>query len=246
MKGLLTIRMKKILLIMLMQMFMLTTGWSQQTWAHQKNPKKLPLCSKNDSAKPVELSRLKQWHNCWGKYKLSSNSKYKNGIYEGEFANGKYDGFGSYYFREESRGDWYVGSFREGRIEGTGTYYFSNGDKYTGNFLNGKKSGYGILYFKNSGQYAGEWISDQFHGQGKLIFPLGEVYDGNFEYGLRNGEGVMFFLDGSSFSGKFVSDERYGKGIEVMSDGTRVEGYWFKNKREDTVEFTNPDASIRH
>jgi hypothetical protein len=85
---------------------------------NRKNPNKLQLCSKDLRSKPIANEKHERLHECWGKYAAIKNSKYKNSIYEGEFVNGKFDGFGTYYFRDGSRGDWYVGNFREGRIEG--------------------------------------------------------------------------------------------------------------------------------
>jgi len=80
-----------------------------------------------------------------GRYIVSSDPVYKNGVYEGEFLNGKFHGLGTYQFRagKGNRGDRYVGQFNEGQMTSKGTYYFANGEKYIGDFQGSQRSGFG-------------------------------------------------------------------------------------------------------
>lgn len=218
-----------------------------QVEAQQKNPDKLPLCTKADYPRQLGEARYSNGRACWGRYVVSSDPKYKNGIYEGEFLNGKFHGFGIYQFKpgKENRGDRYVGNFRDGQMTSNGTYYFANGEKYIGNFQDGQRNGLGTQYMKNGDRFSGEWKNDQFHGFGKLTFPAGEEYEGHFAHGMRNGEGVMKFADGARFSGKFIADQRYGQGVEVRGDGTQFEGSWIADKREGPFLMTKKNGSSK-
>jgi hypothetical protein len=217
---------------------------SSQVWSQHKNPDKLRPCTKADYPRQLGEERNTNGRACWGRYVVTSDPKYKNGVYEGEFVNGKFHGFGIYQFKagKENRGDRYVGNFRDGQMTSNGTYYFANGEKYIGNFEDGQRSGYGTQYLKNGDRFSGEWKYDQFHGFGKLTFPFGEVYEGHFAHGMRNGEGVMKFSDGSRFTGNFIADQRYGQGIEVRRDGTQFEGSWVADKREGVFIMTEKNG----
>ena len=163
---------------------------SSQVWSQHKNPDKLRPCTKADYPRQLGEERNTNGRACWGRYVVTSDPKYKNGVYEGEFVNGKFHGFGIYQFKagKENRGDRYVGNFRDGQMTSNGTYYFANGEKYIGNFEDGQRSGYGTQYLKNGDRFSGEWKYDQFHGFGKLTFPFGEVYEGHFAHGITEVE----------------------------------------------------------
>jgi hypothetical protein len=218
---------------------------TSQADAQHKNPDKLPLCTKADYPRRLGEERNTNGRACWGHFVVSSDPRHKDGVYDGEFMNGKFHGFGIYRFKtkKENRGDRYVGNFRDGQMTSNGTYYFANGEKYIGNFQDGQRSGFGTQYMKNGDLFAGEWKNDQFHGFGKLTFPFGEVYEGNFAHGMRNGEGKLKFADGSSFTGTFIADQRYGQGIELRQDGTQFEGGWIADKREGPFVITRKNGS---
>ena len=75
---------------------------------------------------------------------------YKNGkiLYEGDFINGKREGFGKFI---DKNGDWYIGQWLNGQKHGEGKIYYSNGNLlYEGDFVKGKKEGKGkYIYYKN-------------------------------------------------------------------------------------------------
>ncbi len=220
---------------------------SSQAWSQQKNPYKRPLCTKADYPRKLGEERHTNGYACWGRYVVSSDPVYKNGVYEGEFMNGKFHGIGVYQFKagKGNRGDRYVGQFNTGQMTSNGTYYFANSEKYIGDFQGGQRSGFGTQYMKNGDRFAGEWRNDQFHGNGKLTFPFGEVYEGTFAFGMRNGKGVMKFSDGSHFTGSFIADQRNGQGVEVREDGTQFEGIWASDKREGSFIMTEINGSSR-
>ena len=80
-------------------------------------------------------------------------------MYEGEFLDGKYHGYGKY---SSSYGT-YEGEFKNGERDGQGTLIL-HGVKYVGDFKNGNKHGMGVESYKESHQTddfcKGEWRDD--------------------------------------------------------------------------------------
>ena len=66
----------------------------------------------------------------------------KGNIYEGDFVNGKFDGYGHY---KMSNGDNYIGQFKDGFFEGKGQLTDKKGNVFNGNFVKGKKDGHGLI-----------------------------------------------------------------------------------------------------
>ena len=66
----------------------------------------------------------------------------KGNIYEGDFINGKFDGYGHY---KMSNGDNYIGEFKNGYFEGKGQLTDKKGNVFNGNFVKGKKEGFGLI-----------------------------------------------------------------------------------------------------
>jgi hypothetical protein len=58
------------------------------------------------------------------------------GSYEGNWRNGKRDGFGIHYYANGDK--MYEGEYVAGKRQGNGIYYFSSGERYEGRFLNDK------------------------------------------------------------------------------------------------------------
>ena len=75
----------------------------------------LPSCSGKDA---------KRWTNCQGVINFTSGDRY-----EGEFKDGKFNGWGTYYHlaNNQFRGDKYTGQFLNGSRQGSGRYTFANG-----------------------------------------------------------------------------------------------------------------------
>jgi hypothetical protein len=86
-------------------------------------------------------------------------------VYEGEFKDGKSNGYGIYKFKS---GDVYEGEFKDDKFEGKGIYKYKNGDIYKGEFKNNKKDGKGIYIWKNGDNYDGEWKNGKKHGEGRM------------------------------------------------------------------------------
>jgi hypothetical protein len=62
---------------------------------------------------------------------------YGNGrVYEGEFENGKENGYGKYYWRD---GGIYIGEFKNGIINQNGIYFERNGEIFDKTITNRKR-----------------------------------------------------------------------------------------------------------
>jgi hypothetical protein len=84
--------------------------------------------------------------------------------YEGEFADDRYNGLGTFVWRSGHRS---AGSYKTGQMEGPGVYYFASGSRYEGDHRDGKEHGLGVMWTANGTvSQAGEW---QF---GRLVRPL--------------------------------------------------------------------------
>ena len=99
-------------------------------------------------------------------------------MYDGEWRNGKYSGYGvlnnvewalesDKQFNEDlllqnlnkilNKLDKYEGEFSKGVYHGIGTLYFRNGGKLDGKFLNGKLKGKATFIRSNGDQIVAEW-----------------------------------------------------------------------------------------
>lgn len=78
-------------------------------------------------------------------------------VYEGQFANGMFHGFGTYKWKSKQV---YVGNWADGKISGKGKLLYSNGDIFVGNFENGRRTGYGTLKTNNL-KIEGNWLENQ-------------------------------------------------------------------------------------
>lgn len=81
-------------------------------------------------------------------------------IYEGNYVNGKPNGFGHFY---NDDGDHYEGNYKDGLQSGKGTYWYAPESelfKYVGEWQNGKKHGEGILFYRNGKKISGAFNND--------------------------------------------------------------------------------------
>ena len=66
----------------------------------------------------------------------------KGNIYEGDFLNGKFEGYGHYTM---SNGDNYIGEFKNGLFDGKGQLTDKSGNVFDGHFSKGRKEGFGLI-----------------------------------------------------------------------------------------------------
>lgn len=87
-------------------------------------------------------------------------------IFDGEFSNGVFEGFGQYHGAE---GDFYIGQFAEGEYFGKGQLKYKNGDIYDGDFVSNMRCGEGILIFKDGKRYSGLFMDNKMNGLGVMF-----------------------------------------------------------------------------
>ena len=132
----------------------------------------------------------------------SSTGSGRRDRYEGEFKNGKKDGFGYMSYELNGANAEYEGEWKDDKRCGKGKYnYYTMGG--------GARHGY---------QYEGEWLDDKEHGQGVSINDderglhlsnIREIYEGGFKEGKRHGHGKIT-KDG--YDGNFSKGKEYFEG----------------------------------
>lgn len=163
-----------------------------------------------------------------------------NGLtaYDGEFENGKRQGFGSYYYKDGNlcyAGFWkddkrdglgvsfrgedhalHVAKWQEGKPDGMVSLFDSQGNlRYSGRMEDGMKQGVGITYDQESGRvFVGKWENGESTGIGSAFDPQGNLlYTGGWLDGKRHGQGTQFDIDGTIiFDGEW-RDGKYHNGI---------------------------------
>ena len=116
---------------------------------------------------------------------------YSNGdVYEGEFHSGKCSGSGVYYYYMSGRfeGDWI-----DGKYDGFGVETWARGSRYRGQYRQGLRHGFGVYRFYAGDVYAGAWSNGQSHGCGLHTCEDGSWYVGEFKWGIKHGLGHYHF-----------------------------------------------------
>jgi hypothetical protein len=157
---------------------------------------------------------------------LSGNCQRGNGVfaypdgskYEGQFAEGKPNGYGAFFYPNYPNGDKYIGTFLDGAKHGTGTLFKPDGTTQTGQWREGEylgekavtqvgcikgdcQNGSGTYIFKNGARYNGQFLNKLPHGEGKAEYANGERYEGEWAGGSFNGFGTLHLVDGGKASG---------------------------------------------
>ncbi|TKY56181.1 Phosphatidylinositol 4-phosphate 5-kinase 9 [Spatholobus suberectus] len=116
---------------------------------------------------------------------------YSNGdFYEGEFHGGRCNGSGVYHYFVSGR---YEGDWVDGRYDGYGVESWARGSRYKGCYRQGLRHGFGVYKFYTGDSYAGEWCNGQSHGVGVQSCSDGSCYVGEFKYGVKHGLGCYHF-----------------------------------------------------
>lgn len=116
---------------------------------------------------------------------------YSNGdFYEGEFHKGRCNGSGVYNYFVNGR---YEGDWIDGRYDGYGIESWARGSRYKGQYRQGLRHGYGVYRFYTGDSYAGEWCNGQSNGVGVQTCSDGSCYIGDFKCGVKHGLGCYHF-----------------------------------------------------
>lgn len=102
---------------------------------------------------------------------------WSDGLYDGDWENGKRNGFGI----AEKYNEWiYEGDFVDDKSHGKGKIIWSDGTWYEGEWESDERTGFGISEKPNEWKYEGDFVDGQFE-KGVLILSDGSVY--NFDNG---------------------------------------------------------------
>ncbi|OMO70105.1 hypothetical protein CCACVL1_19102 [Corchorus capsularis] len=171
---------------------------------------------------------------------------YSNGdVYEGEFHKGKCSGSGVYYYYMKGR---YEGDWVDGKYDGYGVETWAKGSRYRGHYRQGLRHGIGVYRFYTGDVYAGEWSNGQCHGCGVHTCEDGSKYVGEFKWGVKHGLGQYHFRNGDIYSGEYFADKMHGFGVYQFGNGHRYEGAWHEGRRQGfgTYTFRNGETQSGH
>jgi len=145
--------------------------------------------------------------------------------YEGDFLNGYYHGFGKYI--DASNDGIYIGEFKNGKMDGKGKLTFGPNSEYPNQYYDcewkeGKRHGYGVKFWGESGKwtntiYKGEWKNDKMEGFGTYEWTDGSLYEGEWKNGEQHGKGIYTLPNGEKLES--VWKEGYCRELDIMLHG---------------------------
>ncbi|WOL20025.1 hypothetical protein Cni_G28827 [Canna indica] len=168
---------------------------------------------------------------------------YSNGdFYEGEFHKGRCNGSGVYNFFAKGR---YEGDWVDGKYDGYGIESWARGSRYRGQYRRGLRHGFGVYKFYSGDSYAGEWMAGQSHGVGLQTCSDGSSYVGEFKCGVKHGLGYYHFRNGDKYAGEYFGDKIHGFGVYHFANGHRYEGSWHEGKKQGLGMYTFRSGDTR-
>eukprot|EP00744_Colponema_vietnamica_P017701 GILI01024903.1.p2 GENE.GILI01024903.1~~GILI01024903.1.p2 ORF type:complete len:459 (+),score=59.82 GILI01024903.1:36-1412(+) len=161
------------------------------------------------------------------------------GVYRGDFRDGKIQGLGEYVYVD---GHVYRGEWKQELYHGTGTYLYPSGTKYDGVWRAGLEHGRGTKVSRNGDVYSGEWVSGRKHGTGTYSC-VDFHYDGHWQYDGIDGKGTCKFADGSTYTGMWRKGKFDGIGSFVDAKGRTYQGNFANGKRDGEGTYKGNDIS---
>ncbi|XP_044492572.1 alsin homolog isoform X2 [Mangifera indica] len=161
---------------------------------------------------------------------------YSNGdVYEGEYHKGKCSGSGVYYYYLSGR---YEGDWVDGKYDGYGVETWTRGSRFRGQYMQGLRHGFGVYRFYTGDVYGGEWSNGQSHGCGVHTCEDGSRYVGEFKWGVKHGLGHYHFRNGDTYAGEYFADKMHGFGVYRFANGHQYEGAWHEGRRQGLGMYT--------
>lgn len=161
-------------------------------------------------------------------------------IHKGNWLNDKKSGKGKETF---SSGNSFDGEYKDNEFF-KGTYTYEGGQKYIGEFLNAKMDGQGKYYLENGDLYFegrfknGKTIKNVIKGTKKL---KNGIYDGEMIDGFADGFGSLKIDDGT-YTGSFRDDKMHGKGTFIAPNGMKYTGEFKDDAINGQGELTFADG----
>ena len=134
----------------------------------------------------------------------------------------------------ESPGN-YEGNWKDGKPDGFGKGLYPNHDEYEGNWKDGKPDGMGTMTSLSVEEGTGIWRG-VFFSQANTI---GDRYEGNWKDGNPDGNGTITYQNGDVFEGRWetLSSGMYRTGRMTYSNGSgSVQGKWKNVQRRNSLE----------
>lgn len=200
--------------------------------------KRLRFHSSNANSKPVQwfIGENKGQNEKPEKIVREGVEFYSNGdFYEGEFHKGRCNGSGVYNYFVNGR---YEGDWVDGRYDGYGVESWARGSRYRGQYRQGLRHGYGVYRFYTGDSYSGEWWNGQSHGVGVQTCADGSCYVGEFKCGVKHGLGCYHFRNGDKYAGEYFGDKIHGFGVYHFANGHYYEGAWHEGRRQGYGMYT--------
>lgn len=168
---------------------------------------------------------------------------YSNGdFYEGEFHKGKCNGSGVYNYFVNGR---YEGDWIDGKYDGYGIESWARGSRYRGQYRQGLRHGFGVYRFYTGDMYVGEWFKGQSHGVGAQTCSDGSCYVGEFKCGVKHGLGCYHFRNGDRYAGEYFGDKIHGFGVYHFANGHCYEGSWHEGRKQGYGLYTFRNGDTR-
>ena len=158
-------------------------------------------------------------------------------IYEGNFADGLYEGTGSLY---EDGVLVYQGAFSAGAANGIGTAYEDGTVCYEGSFVNGLYDGAGTAYYADGAvRYKGSFSAGEYDGMGTAYYADGtRAYTGGFSGGLYEGEGTEYDADGAvRYKGSFAGGRYDGAGTRYLDNGDQIQAEFTAGAANGSIQW---------
>ncbi|OIW10332.1 hypothetical protein TanjilG_28083 [Lupinus angustifolius] len=165
------------------------------------------------------------------------------GKYEGDWVDGKYDGYG---VETWARGSRYHGQYRQGLRHGMGVYRFYSGGMYVGEWYNGQCHGFGVHTCNDGSRYVGEFKWGVKHGLGQYNFKNGDLYAGEYFADNMHGFGVYRFQNGHQYEGAWHEGRRQGPGRYSFRNGETQCGHWQNGVLDNQNSHTGSPCAVDH
>ncbi len=164
--------------------------------------------------------------------------------YEGDWANGLYDGQGV--LTAADKVGRYEGGFSAGQRSGQGRQVYSDGSIYEGSWSNGMRNGQGKFTAMDGTYLEGNWKDDKANGQATAFNPnYNSKYTGNWQDGMYHGLGVHQLRNSNYYKGSFSSGKRNGDGAAVAFYYPDSKTWCLDNCAQDSLQFALVAGSFR-
>jgi hypothetical protein len=211
---------------------MIPLGFKVEVARGALDPRNLPKDGIRKKFKEIHIETHKFYEGEWldGKRDGFGKLKWNDGsIYIGQFINDKAKGFGKL---THADGDVYLGSWEEDRAHGVGKYINNRGASYEGFWGYDKQNGYGNEIWPKGSNFEGEYVDGAKHGIGILNLEDNAYYKGQFRDNDINGIGTFYFKDGRKYEGEWKFNKMFGYGVLTWPDGKYFEGFFINDKKE--------------